>query len=52
MPTRSLIALIGRAGEQIIPHGSTRLEEDDRLTIIGDPAGIRELTRRYGEGRS
>lgn len=52
LPEGSLIALIGRAGEPIIPHGNTRLEEDDRLTIIGDPAGIREMTSRYGESHA
>jgi Trk K+ transport system NAD-binding subunit len=52
MPSGSLIALLGRVGRQIIPHGSTRLEEDDRPIIIGDPAGIRELSRRQGDGRS
>lgn len=49
LPPDSLIALIRRGTEQIIPHGNTRLEVGDRLTIIGDPAGIRELEQRFGE---
>jgi basic amino acid/polyamine antiporter, APA family len=49
MPHGSLVALIRRKGEQIIPRGATRLEEGDRLTIIGDAGGIHALQSRYGK---
>jgi amino acid transporter/mannitol/fructose-specific phosphotransferase system IIA component (Ntr-type) len=47
LPDGSLIALIHRKGEIIIPQGKTILEEYDRLTIIGDPNGIENLYDRY-----
>lgn len=52
IPEGSLIAIIHRKGEIIIPRGRTRLHEGDRLTIIGEPQGIRELHRRFGVGRT
>lgn len=50
MPKGSLIALIHRGGEIIFPRGSTILKEGDRLTIIGEPIGIRKLAARYRDG--
>lgn len=49
LPEGSLIALIHRGGEIIVPRGRTVLKEGDRLTIIGDPRGIKELYARYGD---
>ncbi|MBN4073981.1 amino acid permease [bacterium AH-315-E10] len=43
MPPGCLIAVIYRDGESIVPGGNTKLEEGDRLTIIGEPAGVKEL---------
>jgi APA family basic amino acid/polyamine antiporter len=48
LPDGSLIALIRRYGESLVPRGGTVLREDDRLTIIGTPAGLREVELRYG----
>ncbi len=48
-PEGCLIALLRRAGETIIPKGSTVLKEGDRLTIIGDPKSMQELRKKYGE---
>ena len=48
MPEGSLIAVIHRAEKVVVPRGDTRLMQEDRLTVIGDPAGIAELERRYG----
>ena len=47
MPQGSLIALIRRHGRSIVPHGATVLEDGDRLTIIGEPPGLRTLARRF-----
>jgi len=47
LPEGSLIALIHRKGEIIIPKGKTILEEFDRLTIIGSLTGIKSLYDRY-----
>ncbi len=49
MPEGSLIALIRRRGETLVPRGGTVLREWDRLTILGEPAGLAELTKLYGE---
>lgn len=47
MPPGTLIAMVRRGEETIVPRGATVLEEGDRLTIIGDPGGIRLLRQRY-----
>ena len=47
LPEGSLIAIIHRSGEIIIPRGRTVLHEHDRLTIIGYPKGIQELYDKY-----
>lgn len=52
LPEGSLIAMIHRAGKIVVPRGNTRLLEDDRLTLIGDPAGIRRIEASYGGSRS
>jgi Trk K+ transport system NAD-binding subunit len=36
LPGDLLILSIGREGELIVPHGNTRLETGDRLTILGN----------------
>ena len=47
MPEGSLVALIRRKGETIVPRGNTVLREEDRLTIIGDAFGIKQLNDQY-----
>ncbi len=47
MPEGNLIALIRRYGVTVVPRGRTVLREGDRLTIIGEPSGLRELADRY-----
>jgi amino acid transporter len=49
LPEGTLIALIRRYGETIVPRGRTVLREGDRLTIIGSPTGLREVMARYGD---
>lgn len=49
LPEGSLIALIHRAGNIIIPRGHTVLQEGDRLTIVGYPEGIEKLYQQYCE---
>lgn len=43
LPGNSLITIIKRNGNIQIPHGDTIIEEDDKLSIIGDPYDINEL---------
>ena len=47
LPEGSLIALIHRKGEILIPKGRTILEELDRLTILSSPKGIQYLYDTY-----
>ncbi|MDP6358277.1 MAG: amino acid permease [Planctomycetota bacterium] len=47
LPAGSLIALVGKGNENIIPDGSTVLEEGDHLCIIGNSKSIQELQERY-----
>ena len=49
LPDGTLIAMVRRAGDLIIPSGSTSLEEGDRLTVIGRAEGISQLRHTYHE---
>ncbi|MFQ5889197.1 MAG: amino acid permease [Gemmatimonadota bacterium] len=51
-PRNSLVALIRRDQEILVPGGETVLRRGDRLSIVGDPVGIREIRERYGSGSS
>jgi mannitol/fructose-specific phosphotransferase system IIA component (Ntr-type) len=47
LPEGVLVALIRRGGHGIVPRGSTVLEDEDHLTMIGEPEPIREIAGRY-----
>jgi hypothetical protein len=47
LPGGTLVALVRRAGREIIPNGSTVLEDGDRVTLIGSPQGIRSLQSQF-----
>ena len=47
LPGGVLVALVHRDGEIAVPSGSTVLRAGDRLTVLGDPAGIRQLETAY-----
>lgn len=46
-PEGCLVATIRRGTSSIVPRGTTRLQADDRLTIIGDPEGIGQLRAEF-----
>ena len=50
MPAGNLVALVRREGQIHIPNGSTMLSEGDRITVIGDPAGINRLYELHEKG--
>lgn len=50
LPPDTLVTMIRRSGRIIMPSGRTVLRRDDRLTIIGDPEGIRAFHERYVSG--
>jgi APA family basic amino acid/polyamine antiporter len=47
MPGGTLIALIRRGPEVIIPQGTTVLKENDRLTVIGESKSLKILAQRF-----
>ena len=47
LPEGTLIALVCRGPEVVIPRGATVLESGDRLTIIGEPVGLGTLEERF-----
>ena len=47
LPEGTLIALVRRGPEVVIPRGATVLERGDRLTIIGEPVGLGTLEERF-----
>ena len=49
LPESTLVAMIRRGFDFVVPHGSTRIEEGDRLTILGEPQGVIDLRHRYEE---
>lgn len=48
LPDGTLVAMIGRDDEMIIPRGDTVLEAGDRVTVLGRPEAITELRARFG----
>jgi APA family basic amino acid/polyamine antiporter len=47
MPQGSLVALIRRGEQTIIPRGSTIIQENDRITVIGEPSSMKEIHKKY-----
>jgi Trk K+ transport system NAD-binding subunit len=35
----------------IVPHGNTVLDENDRVTVIGESPGLKQLREEFEEGR-
>lgn len=46
-PESCLVAMLRRGGRMVIPRGNTVLRENDRLTILGNSSGLRDLEVRY-----
>ena len=47
LPTDVLVALIQRKEQIFTPRGDTVLKENDIITIIGEPGGIKTLFNKY-----
>jgi amino acid transporter/mannitol/fructose-specific phosphotransferase system IIA component (Ntr-type) len=47
-PAGTLVALLRRKGEILIPSGGTELLAGDRLSIVGEADGIQVIRGRYG----
>ncbi len=50
LPEGSLVAMLRRGDDVIVPRGRTVLHAGDRLTIIGEPDAIAETHTRYFGG--
>jgi mannitol/fructose-specific phosphotransferase system IIA component (Ntr-type) len=49
LPDGTLIAMIRRGDELVIPRGDTTLMDGDRITVLGQSDGIAALRRHHGE---
>lgn len=47
-----VVAAVLRDGELIIPQGSTKLEQGDRVTVVGAAANFRDIVRTFTSGES
>ena len=47
LPGGVLVALVHRDGEMAVPSGSTVLRAGDRITVLGEPDGVRELAATH-----
>ena len=50
LPAGVLVALVRRDEQILVPSDPMMLQEGDRLTIIGSPAGIDRLYELYRQG--
>jgi amino acid transporter/mannitol/fructose-specific phosphotransferase system IIA component (Ntr-type) len=47
-PAGTLVTLVRRSGEILIPRGGLLFEAGDRLSIVGESEGIQAIRSRYG----
>ncbi|MBF0280026.1 MAG: amino acid permease [SAR324 cluster bacterium] len=47
MPDEIMVALIRRNKQIVVPRGHILLQDEDRLTIVGDTAGIQQFREKY-----
>jgi mannitol/fructose-specific phosphotransferase system IIA component (Ntr-type) len=50
LPDDTLVAMIRRSGSGLVPNGSSVIQEDDHLVIIGNPKPIASLASQFGRG--
>ena len=51
-PQAWLVAAIYRRGQLVVPHGETRIEEGDRVLLVGDPAILHSIADFFRAGES
>lgn len=47
LPGGCLVALLRRNGQTLVPNGNTVLQNQDKLTIIGDAVGLVAIRKRF-----
>jgi len=50
LPDNLLVLAVNRQGELIVPHGRTRLEMGDRLTVLGSAEALEQAAQRLENG--
>jgi len=48
LPEGTLVVVIRRGTQAIVPQGDTIVQEGDSITVLGEPAALRELEERLG----
>jgi Trk K+ transport system NAD-binding subunit len=48
LPTDTLVLNVARNGQSIVPHGYTKLQKQDEVTLVGSPQSLEDVTRRLG----
>ncbi|MCG8550841.1 MAG: cation:proton antiporter, partial [Desulfobacterales bacterium] len=48
LPFDAVIMAVRRRGTLLVPHGFTRLESGDRVTVMGTAAALGEISLRFG----
>lgn len=48
LPLDTLVINVTRGGQSILPHGYTKLQRDDEVTLVGSPSNLAEAARRLG----
>ncbi|REK07648.1 MAG: potassium transporter TrkA [Acidobacteria bacterium] len=49
LPLDSLILAVRRGGASLVSHGYTRLELGDRVTVVGSPESLAEISLRFAD---
>lgn len=49
LPRDTLILSVSRDGNTIISHGYTQLKVGDKVTVVGSPQSVSQVSRRFGE---
>lgn len=47
LPEDALMVMIVRRGRMVMPHGSTMLQTDDRITFVGSPESVTHLRGQF-----
>jgi APA family basic amino acid/polyamine antiporter len=47
LPDGSLVTLLEREGELMVPNGKTKIHRGDRITIVGNADAIKSLRKRF-----
>ena len=52
LPKKVLLGAIVRNEKMIVPHGSTVIKKDDRITLLGEAEDVEKAMLSLGESES